>query len=143
MVADFVSADYGWLRSPDGKQEARVLFKAGKAREGYFTNEDILQQASHAMDILKQHFPDDKHVLLFDNATTHQKRADDALSASKMPKFTPKEGTNWGVKTNVIGADGKPVYGLDGKLLKTTVRMADGKFADGTPQEFYYPVGHP
>ena len=31
MVADFVSADYGWLRSPDGKQEARVLFKAGKA----------------------------------------------------------------------------------------------------------------
>lgn len=143
MVADFVSADYGWLRSPDGKQEARVLFKAGKAREGYFTNEDILQQASHAMDILEQHFPDDKHVLLFDNATTHQKRADDALSASKMPKFMPKEGKNWGVKTNVIGADGKPVYGLDGKLLKTTVRMADGKFADGTPQEFYYPVGHP
>jgi len=143
MVADFVSADYGWLRSPDGKQEARVLFKAGKAREGYFTNEDILQQASHAMDILEQHFPDDKHVLLFDNATTHQKRADDALSATKMPKFTPKEGTNWGVKTNVIGADGKPVYGLDGKLLKTTVRMADGEFADGTPQEFYYPAGHP
>ena len=143
MVADFVSADYGWLRSPDGKQEARVLFKAGKAREGYFTNEDILQQASHAMDILEQHFPDDKHVLLFDNATTHQKCADDALSATKMPKFTPKEGTNWGVKTNVIGADGKPVYGLDGKLLKTTVRMADGEFADGTPQEFYYPAGHP
>jgi hypothetical protein len=143
MVTDFVSADYAWLRSPDGKQEAHVLFKAGKAREGYFTNEDILQQASHAMDILEQHFPNDKHVLLFDNATTHQKHADNALSATKMLKFTPKEGKNWGVKTNVIGADGKPVYGPDGKLLKTTVRMVDGEFADGTPQEFYYPVGHP
>jgi len=140
MVADFVSADYGWLRFPDGKQEAHVLFKAGK---GYFTNEDILQQASHAMDILEQHFPNDKHVLLFDNTTTHQKLADDALSATKMPKFTPKEGNNWGVKINVIGADGKPVYEPDGKLLKTTVRMVDGEFSDGTPQEFFFPVGHP
>jgi hypothetical protein len=42
MVADFVSADYGWLRSPDGTEDAWVLFKAGKAREGYFTNKDIL-----------------------------------------------------------------------------------------------------
>ena len=30
MVADLVSADYGWLQSPDGEEEARVLFKAGK-----------------------------------------------------------------------------------------------------------------
>ena len=31
MVADFVSADYRWLRSPDGKESARVLFKAGSS----------------------------------------------------------------------------------------------------------------
>jgi hypothetical protein len=30
MVSDFVSADYGWLHSPDQKEAARVLFKAGK-----------------------------------------------------------------------------------------------------------------
>ena len=142
MVADFVSADYGWLRSQDGKEEARVLFKAGKARQGYFTNEDILMQATTSMDILERHYPDEKHVLLFDNATTHQKQADDALSASKMPKFTPKPGKNWGVETNVIGADGKPVYGADGKLLKQKVPMANGTFADGSPQEFYFPTGH-
>ena len=53
MVADFVSADYGWLRAPDGSQQARVLFKVGKAWEGYFTNEDILRQAMKVMDILK------------------------------------------------------------------------------------------
>jgi hypothetical protein len=34
-----------------------------------------------AMDILEEHYPDEDHVLVFDNATTHLKRADDALSA--------------------------------------------------------------
>jgi hypothetical protein len=143
MVADFVSTDYGWLRSPDGKEEARVLFKAGKAQQGYFTNEDILSQANAAMDILEKHFPEDKHVLLFDNATTHQKRAADALSASKMPKFIPKEGKNWGVETNVLGADGKPTYSPDGKILKMKVQMTNGILADGSSQCFYFPHGHP
>jgi len=99
-------------------------------------------QATTAMDILEKHYPDEKHVLLFDNATTHQKRADDALSASKMPKFTPKPGKNWGVETHVVGVDGKPVYGVDGKLLKQKVLMTDGTFADGSPQEFYFSTGH-
>jgi len=105
-------------------------------------NEDMLMQATTAMDILEKHYPDEKHVLLFDNATTHQKWADDALSASKMPKFTPKPGKNWGVETHVVGVDGKPVYGVDGKLLKQKVLMTDGTFADGSPQEFYFSTGH-
>lgn len=29
MVSDFISADYGWLRSPDGTDSARVLFRPG------------------------------------------------------------------------------------------------------------------
>ena len=73
MVADFVSADYGWLRSPDGKDAARVLFKAGTNRDGYFTNEEILEQATHAMKILQKHFPNDQHVFIYDNARTHLK----------------------------------------------------------------------
>ncbi len=89
MVADFVSPDYGWLRSPDGTLEARVLFKAGKTRQGYFTNDNILKQTGIVMDILEKHFPKEDHVLVFDNATTHLKRADDTLSAQKMPKNSP------------------------------------------------------
>jgi hypothetical protein len=46
MVSDFVSADQGWCCSPDGQESARVLFRAGKARDGWFTNEDILKQTS-------------------------------------------------------------------------------------------------
>ena len=48
-----------------------------------------------AMDILEEYFPDEDHVMVFDNATTHLKRADTALSARKMPKFPPKHGKEW------------------------------------------------
>src|SRR5947209_17482597 len=58
MITDFVSADYGWLRSPDGSEHTRVLFKAGKSRDGYFTSEEIIAQAHHAMDILLKYYPD-------------------------------------------------------------------------------------
>jgi hypothetical protein len=73
MVADFVSANYGWLRSPDGKSSARILFKAGKQRDGYYTNNGIIEHASKAMDILHNHFPHQDHVLVFDNASIHLK----------------------------------------------------------------------
>ena len=33
MVVDLVSTDYRWLWPPDGKEEVRVLFKAGKNQE--------------------------------------------------------------------------------------------------------------
>jgi hypothetical protein len=86
------------------------LFKAGKARDGYFTNEDILKQTKRAMEILKKHFPDEDHVFMFDNATTHMKHADGALSARQMPKGISKPETNFGIEINVIGDDGKQVY---------------------------------
>ncbi|KIK78536.1 hypothetical protein PAXRUDRAFT_16820 [Paxillus rubicundulus Ve08.2h10] len=143
MVADFVSADHGWLRSPDGKESARVLFKAGKSRDGYFTNDDIVAQARKAIKLIKEYFPDEDHVLVFDNATTHLKRPDGALSARKMPKHPSKEGTNWGIEVTAKDAAGKIVYGTDGKPSKVKVRMGDGTLKDGSPQSIYFPDGHP
>jgi hypothetical protein len=142
MVADFISADYGWLQSPSNpKIAARVLFKAGIDRQGYFDNKSILEQTRTAMDILETERADESHVFVFDNATTHTKRADDALSARKMPKNIPKEG-NFLVERNKVGPDGKVMYGTDRKALKEKVKMANGHFADGTTQEFYFPEGH-
>ncbi|KAG2030862.1 hypothetical protein BDR03DRAFT_936542 [Suillus americanus] len=121
MVADFVSADYGWLHS---SCELLTLH-----RDGYFTNASILQHAELAMDILNQHYPHDRHVLVFNNASTHLKRADDALSAHHMPKFPTKPGNiPFGVERTVIGSDGKPVHGADGKALNKKC--------------FYFPEGH-
>ncbi|KIK76705.1 hypothetical protein PAXRUDRAFT_169069 [Paxillus rubicundulus Ve08.2h10] len=141
MVVDFVSADYGWLRSPDSSEWTRVLFRAGKAQDGYYTNNDILAHARKAMDILEKYYPDERHVLVFDNATTHIKQADDALSARKMSKFPTKPGNPFfGVERNVANANGKPVYAPNGKILKEKVRMRDTTKVDGTVQSLYFRV---
>ncbi|CAK5263635.1 unnamed protein product [Mycena citricolor] len=143
MVADLVSADYGWLRSRDGKRSARAVFKPGKNRDGYFTNTEILEQARNAMEILASDYPDEEHVLVFDNATTHCKRPDDAISARKMPKCTPAEGKNWGVSILARDEHGKEVLDKNQKPVMVTIPMAPGKFPDGSPHHFYFPPGHP
>jgi hypothetical protein len=91
MVADFVSADYGWLHSPDkaNLKKARVFFKARKNCEGYFTNADILSQITTGMDILTEFYPDDEHKFVFDNATTHTAQSDSALSACQIVFKSP------------------------------------------------------
>ncbi|KAI6116853.1 hypothetical protein EV401DRAFT_2058017 [Pisolithus croceorrhizus] len=93
MVSHFISPDYGFLHSPDGKESACVLFRAGKSHNGYYSSNDILKQAAQAMDILVKYFPEEDHIFIFDNATTHLKCADDALSACHMPKNPSK---SWG-----------------------------------------------
>ncbi|KAH9948611.1 hypothetical protein B0H21DRAFT_777826 [Amylocystis lapponica] len=142
MVADFISADHGWLRSPDGTEDARVVFKAGIGRDGYFINENIVAQAHRMMDVAVKLYPRKRHRAAYDNAPTHRKRPDGALSARKMPRNVPKEGTNWLIEVSQIGDNGQPVYGPDRKPLKMKVRMGDGQFSNGEPQALYFPLGH-
>ena len=78
------------------------------------------------MDLLNKHFPHDAHVLVFDNATTHTKRAEGALSARYMPKSPSKAEKNWGVEVNQRDKNGKPMYGSDGKIFKTKIPMTNG-----------------
>ena len=139
MVADFVSADYGWLRSPDGKEHARVLFKAGKPQDGYFTNDDIVAQTGRAMDVLSKHYTNEDHVFIFDNAKTHLKCANDALSARKMPKF-PSE--SWGVTVIAKDSTGKLIRGANGNTVKEKIQMADARLPNGVPQPLYFLEGH-
>ncbi|KXN89124.1 hypothetical protein AN958_06325 [Leucoagaricus sp. SymC.cos] len=139
MVANFVSADYGWLQSPDGSESAQVIFQAGKDRDGWMTNDNILAQLDRAITILQKYYPNEHHVFVYDNATTHSKRDDGALSAMKMPK-SPSD--KFFVDVNVVGADGRLVYGSDGKLLKVKQQMEKGLF-NGKEQDLYYPDDHP
>jgi hypothetical protein len=84
---------------------------------GHFTNEDTLKQTAMAMEILKKHYLDEDHVFVFDNATTHIKCADGALSARQMSKGISKPETDFGVKISVIRDDGKPVYQMGNLLM--------------------------
>ncbi|KAG2046831.1 hypothetical protein BDR06DRAFT_992017 [Suillus hirtellus] len=122
MVADFISADHGWLQSPDGKESAWVLFKAGKSRDGYFSNEEILTQCQKAMDIVQASWPNEDHMF--------------------MPKGIPRNGTNWGVEVTTRNSVGKIIYGANGKPSKTKIRMANGTLQDGSAQPLYFPEGH-
>lgn len=142
MDCSIISADYGWLASPDGTKTAHCLFRAGKNQEGYFTSDDIIAQANAAMLILSKYYPDDGHVLVFDNTSTHLKRADDALSAKQMPKGISKPGANWGVWKTVMGKNGMPLVTADGKPQKTKVWMTGDMLHGGSPQSFYFPEGH-
>jgi hypothetical protein len=71
MIVDYVSTDFGWLVSPDGKQTAWHIFKPGKNCNRYFMSTEILDQAREATDILHTFYPKYDHVLIYDNATTH------------------------------------------------------------------------
>ncbi|TFK20849.1 hypothetical protein FA15DRAFT_682357 [Coprinopsis marcescibilis] len=133
MIADFVSADFGFLTSLNGHKTARQLIKPGKNRDGYFTNDNIIAQANCAIDILNESYPDFEHVLVYDNATTHQKRPDNAISARKMPK---NRNAKWGVVVTDTDENGNP------KLKATKkITMANRTFSNGEPQEFYHENG--
>ena len=96
------------------------------------------------MDILQEFYPQYEHVFVYDNATTHLKRADDALSARQMPKKDPKVGSNLGVE--VVKRDpttGKLICKSDGSHEKIKIGMKDAQFANGEPQPLYFPPGHP
>lgn len=98
--------------------EARIYFKAGKNRDGYFSHDDLMKQVEAAVDIFEERFPGMKAVFAFDNATTHQKRADDALSARHMPKNP----------------------GWSGQ--RAVKNMRPGTLPNGQPQHLYFPANH-
>ncbi|KAF8576974.1 hypothetical protein K439DRAFT_1649191 [Ramaria rubella] len=128
MVSDFLTLEWGRLKDAEELligltySEARIVFKAGKNQDGYFTADDLRKQVEMAIDIFEiktNHTA--TGLFVFDNAPSHQKRAPDALSARKMPKG-PK--ADW-------------THHKDGP------RMRYASFADGTPQCLYFPVEHP
>ncbi|KZP03294.1 hypothetical protein FIBSPDRAFT_769167, partial [Athelia psychrophila] len=121
MISDMLTSEWGRLVYED--EEARVVFKAGKNRDGWFASGDLLQQVEKSIDIFEaktNRFA--TGLFLFDNAPSHQRRADDALSARKMPK-RPNEG--W-------------THRKDGPHMRGS---SFGPLA--TPQDFYFPDDHP
>jgi hypothetical protein len=106
MVSDFLTMDWGRLRDDNrciflsqGSlshvhvffkihfSEARIFFKPGKSRDGWFSASDLLAQVDNVIDIFEGVTKGmAQGLFLFNNAPGHQKRADDAISARKMVK---------------------------------------------------------
>ncbi|KAJ7588416.1 hypothetical protein C8J56DRAFT_743054, partial [Mycena floridula] len=121
MVSDYLTSEWGRLRNQAGTEAARILFRAGKNREGWFANDNICDQTEHVIDIFEERTNGMAVALfLFDNAPSHQKRSPDALSARKMPK-KPNDG--W---THI----------KDGPCMRPTV------LPNGNIQHFYFLDDH-
>ncbi|KAG9080340.1 hypothetical protein FRC06_006761, partial [Ceratobasidium sp. 370] len=125
MVSDFVSAEYGFLTSRDEKTNAQKILLAGKNREGYMTNDSICEQFRHAVELVKQEYPNQHHVFVYDNARIHTKRSATAPSAQKMTKNE----SDFGVL--MVDANGK----------KLKIHMENPRFPDGSEQQLYLPNG--
>lgn len=98
--------------------DARLVWRVGKNRDGYFTAQELCEQVDNAIDIFESNTKGfATGLFLFDNAPSHQKRAPDALSARKMVKFPAVAWTHH----------------------KNGPKMRPGYFANGEPQDFYYP----
>ncbi|KAF8686043.1 hypothetical protein RHS04_00397 [Rhizoctonia solani] len=85
MIADFVSAQLGWLQGNNGKS-ARVILRLGINHNGYFTCARVVEQLENAIRIVQEAFPKYAHIFVYDNAPSHTKRLEDAISARTMPK---------------------------------------------------------
>ncbi|KAJ7445275.1 hypothetical protein FB451DRAFT_1412795 [Mycena latifolia] len=119
MVADYFSADFGWLRDPTNpKRNARRCMRPGKGRDGYFTNVEVLEQAAAARALVKELYPDFDHVFVYDNATTHKKRSEGSLSARTMPKGP--SGTRKGFEASN--------FLVEGNLAKEKIKMTGAYF---------------
>ncbi|PPQ76681.1 hypothetical protein CVT25_015912, partial [Psilocybe cyanescens] len=121
MVSAFMTSEWGLLR--DKTDKAHLFFQAGKAQDGYFNNDNLIIEVDKAIDIFEgktNGFA--TGLFLFDNAPSHQKRAQNALSARKMPKGPH---ATW-------------------RHHKNRPRMQTTMFSnDNIPQDFYYPDDHP
>ena len=142
MIGEYFSPDFGYLRSHDGTECACVVWKPGKNCDGYFDNNNFMAQVEKVMDILERDYPGIKHLLIFDNATIHLKCPENTLSASRMPKLTPKEGSNWGIEVTKHDKNGKIIYNANGKPAKIKICMAD-TWVNGQRQILYFEEGHP
>src|ERR1700761_4114809 len=110
--------------------------RPGKNRDGYFTTVEVEEQAKAAIAIVKDVWPDYDHVFVYDNTTTHKKRAEGALSARGMPMNPSGSRSKKHADANLLleatrrDQDGKPVYDSSGHVIKDKIKMTGATFAD-------------
>lgn len=84
MVSGFCCQCHGFMSLSTGK--SYQLFKAGTGREGWFTNQHLVDQFNCCLHVLKHYHPACDLVIAFDNSMTHRARAPDGLDASRLNK---------------------------------------------------------
>ena len=86
MISGFACACHGFMSGKvNGKMvKSYLVFHAGKGREGWFTNEHLVQQLDDCAALIKQLHPGADIYDAFDNSMTHRARPPDGLYASAL-----------------------------------------------------------
>ena len=82
MVSNFIEEVSGFLQHQGNK--ARLLLEHLSEGEGYFTNNMLVKQIDRANDIFETKYTDVQGLFIFNHATSHTKRPEDALNAEGM-----------------------------------------------------------
>ena len=83
MVSGFACPCHGFMQS--NGRSSYLLFEAGKHREGWFTNDMLVQQYQECLPLIQQFHTSKKLLFAFDNSMSHHKRPPDGLDASLLP----------------------------------------------------------
>lgn len=88
MISGFMCACHGFMSGTVGGTFKRSykVFYAGKARDGWFKNQDLNSQFEDCADLMRQLHPNADIYTLFDNSMTHRAKAPDGLDASALNK---------------------------------------------------------
>ena len=81
MVSGFQCQCHGFFNGliNDKVVSSYQLFEAGINRDGWFTNEDLVNQIKELGPLIKKIHPDCDIVIAFDNSMTHHKKAPNGL----------------------------------------------------------------
>lgn len=86
MISGFCCQCHGFM-SHSGAKSYQV-FKAGTGREGWFTNQHLVDQFNLCLPVLNHFHPDCELLVAFDNSMTHRARAPDGLDATRLNKVS-------------------------------------------------------
>ena len=114
MISGFMCQCHGFMSQ--GELKSYTFFHAGKNRDGWFTNDDLIKQFNGLVDLFKElHDGMDIHIA-FDNSMTHRKIAPDGLDISSLT-------LNDSTKKRKV-RDGW--YMKDGEMITQVMNNADG-----------------
>jgi hypothetical protein len=85
MISGFCCSCHGFMSDEELGLQSYQIFLAGKNREGWFTNDDLVAQLQKIMPLIEKLHPNKQLVFAFDNSMTHHARAPDGLEALRLP----------------------------------------------------------
>lgn len=84
MISGFCCQCHGFMS--DSGAKSYQVFKAGTGREGWFTNQHLVDQFNSCLPVLQHFHPQCELLVAFDNSMTHRARAPDGLDARLLNK---------------------------------------------------------